>query len=75
MNQETKSPQSTKGVHYFQHFLKNFQQTYGLANPEVKVEDVFKQERPLNCEWLTRPKLGLREFADTITKNFSFLTE
>lgn len=74
MNRDTKSPQSPKGAHYFQHFPKNFLRPYGLADPEIK-KDVFKRASPLNCEWLTCPKVGLSEFADTITKNFSFLTE
>ncbi|XP_028417942.1 uncharacterized protein LOC114542636 [Dendronephthya gigantea] len=75
MSQESKSPQNPKGVQFFHHFPKNFLKPYGLAEENIPERDIFKRTGPLNCEWLTRPKVGLSEFADTIGKNFSFLTE
>lgn len=73
--QGDKSPQTPKAVHYFQHFPSNFLRPYGLADEQPPEEKIFRRVAPLNCEWLTRPKVAISEFADTITSNMTLLSE
>ena len=73
--QGDKSPQTPKAVHYFQHFPSNFLRPYGLADQQPPEEKIFRRIAPLNCEWLTRPKVAASEFADTVQTNLSFLSQ
>lgn len=70
-----KSSQTPVAVNYFHHFPSNFLRPYGLAEEQPQEDKVFRRIAPLNCEWLTRPKVGASEFSDTIQSNLQLLTE
>ena len=71
----SKSPETPKAVHYFQHFPSNFLKPYGLADDRPAESTIFRRVTPLNCEWLLQPPVGASEFADTIKHNLNYLAQ
>ena len=60
------TPESPKGVGFFNHFPTNFLRPYSVADPRPDENTVFRRINPKCCEWLTRPKIAMSEFASTI---------
>ena len=69
-----KSPSTPKAVNYFHHFPTNFLRPYGLADEKPDDGKIQRRIAPLNCEWLTRPKIATSEFADTLNSNLQMLS-
>ena len=73
MSAPLKSP--NKGIQFFYHFPKNLLQPYGEATQGPDEHKIFYRLKPLNCEWLIRPKVTLSELAATVKGNFSLLAQ
>ena len=71
MASQVRSP--AKGVHYFQHFPKNFLRPYGEAGDAPNPDVMFRRLAAFNCEWLARPNIALSELADTLKTNMNVL--
>jgi hypothetical protein len=37
--------------------------------------EILDKVKPVNCEWLLRPKIGVSEFAETVCSNLEILAE
>lgn len=69
------NPETPRAVHFFQYYPSNFLRLYGLADDAPPKATIFKRINPRNCELLIRPKVGVSEFAGTITENLQYLAE
>ena len=69
------TPESPKGVGFFNHFPTNFLRLYSVADPRPDENTVFRRINPKCCEWLTRPKIAMSEFASTIIENLELLAK
>ena len=69
------TPESPKGVDFFNHFPTNFLRPYSVADPRPDENTVFRRINPKCCEWLTRPKIAMSEFASTMTENLELLAK
>lgn len=67
------TPESPRGVLYFNHFPTDFLRPYSKADPRPDENTIFRRINPKSCEWLTRPKIAMSEFASTITENLELL--
>ena len=66
------SPRSSRGVNFYQQFVRSFIRPYGPADSAPNDETIFRRIKPFTCEWLVRPKVALSELAETLQKNMVF---
>ena len=64
------SPNKAYGVQYYNQFPKHFLRPYGEIRDPVDEDTILKDIKPINCEYLCRPKIALSEMAETCSKNF-----
>ena len=53
------SPNKVYGVQYYNQFLKHFLKPYGEIKECIEEEQIIKDIKPINCEYLGRPKIAL----------------
>ena len=65
------------GIKYFYHFRKDFLPPYGAAQNDQSFTDdqLAARINSINCEFITRPRIGVSEFADTMLANSKYLDE
>ena len=64
------SPNKAHGVQYYNQFPKHFLKPYGEIRDLVDEDTILKDIKPINCEYLCRPKIALSKMAETCSKNF-----
>ena len=67
-----KSPKETT-VTFWNQYARSFVTPYGPASPAPEPNQIYPCLKPFTCEWLTRPKVALSEFAHTIESNLKIL--
>ena len=60
-------------VGYFNHFPFSFLKPYGPVADPPSESQILEKIKPVNCEWLLRPKIAVSEFAETICTNLDIL--
>ena len=63
------TPTKAKGVHFFNHFPKNFLRPYAATEPAPSVDTIFGRLRPEVCEWYRRPETAMSELHSTLYEN------
>lgn len=64
------SPNKVYGVQYYNQFPKHFLKPYGELKDSLEEEQILKDIKPINCEYLGRPKIALSEMGETCSKNY-----
>lgn len=60
---------SYKAINYFNHFPRQRLIPYGPIKEPTSDTSMLDKARSINCEYISRPKVALSEFADTVTSN------
>ena len=65
------------GVNYFYHFPKDFLVPYGKAFKDnaFSKPNLMKVLKPINCELLSRPTIGMSELCETILVNVQYIED
>ena len=67
------TPAKMTAVGYFNHFPFSFLKPYGPAADPPTEDEILRKVKPVNCEWLVRPKVGVSEFSETMWSNLEIL--
>ena len=73
----TPQKSASAGVQYFYHFCKDFLPPYGAGHTSQSFTDEQIADRlgAINCQLITRPSVGVSEFADTVFANSKYSEE
>lgn len=73
---KAETPEKMSAVGYFNHFPPfSFLKPYGPVSDAPTEEEILNKIKPVNCEWLLRPKIGVSEFAQTVWSNLEILAK
>lgn len=70
MAYDSKSAGSTPKPNYNKHFPRSFLLNYGEALQDLPEDKVLARLKSWNCEWLSRPNIGMSEMAATLKDNW-----
>lgn len=64
------SPNKVYDMQYCNQFAKHFLKPYGKIKDCLEEDQILKEIKPINCEYLGRPKIALSEMRETCSKNY-----
>ena len=63
-------PNKVYCVQYYNQFAKHFLKLYGQIKDCLEENQILKEIKPINCEYLGRPKIALSEMGETCSKYY-----
>ena len=70
MANNNRSAGSTPKPNYNKHFPRSFLLNYGEALQDLPDDKILARLKDWNCEWLSRPNIGMSEMAATLKDNW-----
>lgn len=73
MAYQINSPNKAYGVQYYNQFTKHFLKPHGKLKDSLEEETILKEIKPINCEYLVRPKIWAKLVPRIMTGLSSYL--